>query len=112
MPGPWLTRRTSSQSGSIVQTWCHPVRTTETPCVSTILMSREMEMPEAHLQSVQVGRSSRRGPLGNHQLAAILFFQFHREIKGLDGAFHLVITGRLGGNALEPQSRLREQSKH
>ncbi len=50
--------------------------------------------------------------LGNHQLAAVLLFQFHGLLQSNDGAFHLAVFRWLRGDALEPQSRLGQKRKH
>jgi len=41
-------------------------------------------------------------PLGNHQLAAILFFQSHGLIESHDGALRLLVRRRLSSDALQP----------
>src|SRR5450432_3972398 len=50
--------------------------------------------------------------LGDHQLSALGLFKRHSAFKGADGHRRLVVGRRLGGNALQPQSRGRHRSQH
>src|SRR3954467_9955824 len=44
-------------------------------------------------------------PLGNHYLAAVLFFKAHGVFEGGDGAHRLVVRRGLSGDTLQPQAR-------
>src|ERR1019366_7234823 len=48
--------------------------------------------------------SSRRGPLGNHEFAAMLLFERHGRIESDDRAFHFAVVRRLRRDPLQPQS--------
>src|SRR5690242_110766 len=54
-------------------------------------------------------KSARRGPLGNHEFAAVLLFEFEGGIEGADGADYLLVGWRLRCDPLQPESRLRQQ---
>ena len=54
----------------------------------------------------EVKESERREPLGNHQFAAILLFNLERAIQSKNRAGDLVVSRRLRGDPLQPQSWL------
>jgi hypothetical protein len=50
--------------------------------------------------------------LRDHQFPAVLLFQFHGFAQREDGAFNLIVTGRLRRDALEPQPGLGHEREN
>jgi hypothetical protein len=48
--------------------------------------------------------TGQRRPLGNYQLAAVLFFERHGKIQRDDSAFGLIVGRRLSSDALQPEA--------
>ena len=73
---------------------------------SNMAVSGQMSGPRSFIDFVLVGLEKRvifcGAPLGNHQLAAALFFEKHGVVESGDGALRLFIRGRLSCDPLHP----------
>lgn len=79
--------------------------------IVAMLQPAEASNTKQDVRAPETGGSARKpaspleNALSNYQFAAVFLFQLHRQIKRFNRAFHLIVRGWLGGNALQPQAR-------